>query len=163
MSNIKRDDSGKFIKGAPSPNPKGKSAGREVLNKEITEALRHALSAAHPDGAKGYMLELAQNKPALFVGMLQKVMPNETAVNVAVSLGDAMQEASDRLRAYEAGIIDITPAADSDRPAADSDRPAADSDRPAADKLNKLTLVNKDNALSLDKRRRRSLKPKTKD
>jgi hypothetical protein len=149
MSNIKRDDSGKFIKGAPSPNPKGKSAGREVLNKEITEALRHALSAAHPDGAKGYMLELAQNKPALFVGMLQKVMPNETAVNVAVSLGDAMQEASDRLRAYEAGIIDITP--------------AADSDRPAADKLNKLTLVNKDNALSLDKRRRRSLKPKTED
>lgn len=115
-------------KGMPSPNPKGKSAGREVLNKEITEALRHALNTAHPDGAKGYMLELAQNKPALFVGMLQKVMPNEAAVSVAVSLGDAMADASKRLEQYESRqLIDITPA--SPKPPAGSPKPEAASRR----------------------------------
>ena len=131
-----RNEKGHFVKGAPSPNPKGKAYGREILNKEITEALRHALETAHPDGAKGYMLDLAQTKPALFVGMLQKAMPSENNLSVvAVSLGDAMQEANDRLRAYEARMIDITPGdplkstIEHIQPAADSIQPAAESQR----------------------------------
>lgn len=96
-------------KGMKSPNPRGKAIGREYLVKEITEAMQHALETAHPEGAKGYMVEIAREKPALFVAMLQKVMPNEVAVTATISLGDAMAEANARLAAYEAKMIDVTP------------------------------------------------------
>jgi len=103
---IKRDDKGKFVKGAPSANPLGKAAGREVINKEIVEALHYAFNTAHPDGAKGYMLDIAREKPALFVGLLGRVMPNEVAVTATISLGDAMRAADERLASFQAKILE---------------------------------------------------------
>jgi len=102
-------------KGAPSVNPRGSGAPRLWIQKEVQEAVKKALEDAHPDGPAGYFTELARKKPELFIGMVQKIMPNETAVNVTVSLGDAMAEAQRRIEEYEKKLIDITPNASDDK------------------------------------------------
>jgi hypothetical protein len=112
LSNMKKRGNPNMIKGKPSINPAGAAAGRSHINKRVIEALQHALDTAHPDGAEGYFLEIAQKKPELFIGMIQKVMPNETAFNVTVSLGDAMRDAQLRIEAYERSMVDITPRVD---------------------------------------------------
>ena len=109
-------------KGGPSVNPRGKGVGRDKIQKDVVFGLHHALKTAHPDGVKGYFLDIARNDKALFVGMLSKVMPNETAVSVTVDLGDAMIEAQKRLDKFEAiesrqmttvkPVIDMTPMKD---------------------------------------------------
>lgn len=102
-------------KGSPSINPKGKAAGREIINTQVTAALKYALDNAVPGGSDEYFLDIARRKPELFVGMLQRIMPTETAVNVTVNLADAMADAERRLLAYqEQNTIDITPAATPD-------------------------------------------------
>ena len=109
LDNMKKRGNPNMIKGKPSINPAGAAAGRTHINKRVIEALQHALDTAHPDGAEGYFLEIAQKKPELFVGMIQKVMPTEQAVQITVSLGDAMRDAQLRIEAYERSMLDITP------------------------------------------------------
>jgi len=105
----KRPGNPNMVKGGPSINPKGKAAGKEIINTQVIAALEYALNNNDKGGAKEYFQDLANNHKALYVGMLQKVMPNETAVSVTVSLGDAMQEAQARIAEYENSMLDITP------------------------------------------------------
>lgn len=103
-----------WVKGV-SGNPKGKAAGREIINKEVLAAMHEALEHNKHGGAKEYFQHIANNHEALFVGMLQRIMPTETAVAVTVNLADAMADAERRLLAYqEQNTIDITPAATPD-------------------------------------------------
>lgn len=46
------------------------------ITKEVRDALREALESAHPDGAKGYFLEIAKTNPKVFMGAVQKLIPN---------------------------------------------------------------------------------------
>lgn len=99
-----------WIKGGKSPNASGRGAAREYLNKEITQALITALEDNNHGGSVEYFQYLANEKPAIFAGILTKVMPNEVSLAVTVSLGDAMRDAQARLDTYNATrLIDITP------------------------------------------------------
>lgn len=98
-----------WVKGGKSPNPKGAAHGREVINKEVTNAIKYALANNDQGSSEAYFVDLANNHKALFVGLVQRIMPNETAVSVTVSLGDAMQEAQARIAEYENSMLDITP------------------------------------------------------
>jgi hypothetical protein len=106
---MKKRGNPNMIKGKPSINPAGAAAGRSHINKRVIEALQHALDTAHPDGAEGYFLEIAQKKPELFIGLIQRILPQETALTVSVSIGDAMRDAQLRIEAYERSMVDITP------------------------------------------------------
>jgi hypothetical protein len=105
----KRRGNPAWVKGGPSPNPKGSGIARLWIQKEVTEAVKTALETAHPEGPAGYFRELAQKKPELFVGIISKLMPTETAVNVSVSIGDAMADAQRRVEEYKRKMLDITP------------------------------------------------------
>ena len=106
----KRPGNPNMKRGSPSVNPRGKRKGvKDAINAEVMDAVHHALNNAHPDGAKGYFLELAQKDKSIFMGVVQKILPTETAVSVVVSLGDAMTEAQRRVAELEAKMIDITP------------------------------------------------------
>ena len=98
-----------WVKGGKSPNPKGAAAGRDVINKEVTNAIKYALDNNDQGSSEAYFVDLANNHKSLFVGLVQRIMPNETAVSVTVSLGDAMQEANARIAEYERNMLDITP------------------------------------------------------
>jgi len=100
-----------MVKGGPSINPSGRSAGREFLNKDIEHAIHAALTDEEHGGSVGYMKALAKDKPALFVGLLQKVMPNDVAAHVhhtIIDLGSAMREAETRMAKMQS-MIDVTP------------------------------------------------------
>ena len=100
-----------MIKGAPSVNPRGRAASRDYLNRDIDHALREALNNEAHGGAVGYMQKLAAEKPALFCGLLQKVMPSDIAATVQhtiIDLGAAMAEAEARLARMQP-VLEITP------------------------------------------------------
>jgi hypothetical protein len=98
-----------WVKGGKSPNPAGAAAGREHINKQVIEALRYALDNNKEGSAEKYFVKLADENPSLFVGMIQKIMPTEQAVQITVSLGDAMRDAQRRIEEYERSMINITP------------------------------------------------------
>jgi len=100
-----------MVKVGPSLNPRGRAAGREFLNRDIDNAIHQALNNEDHGGAVGYMKKLAAEKPALFCGLLQKVMPNDIAATVQhtiIDLGAAMAEAEARLARMQP-VLEITP------------------------------------------------------
>lgn len=72
---------GKSVKGQANGGGRPKGSANKVT-KAVKEALREALEEAHPDGAKGYFLQVAADDPKTFMGVVQKLIPNEVVADV---------------------------------------------------------------------------------
>ena len=87
--------------------------GKGKYGKEIKEAVYRAFNDPKV-GAHKYLVDLAASHPAVFCGLLGKVIPAELHVSgsVLIDLGKAMLEADKRLKTHNdnaAPMIDITP------------------------------------------------------
>lgn len=71
-------------KGANRGNAgKGRPKGAQNKHtKAVKDALREALNESHPDGAKGYFLQVAADDPKTFMGVVAKLIPNEVVADV---------------------------------------------------------------------------------
>ena len=60
----------------------GRKKGTPNKLTPVKEALRQALENAHEDGAQGYLLQVAQEHPQVFMSAVQKLIP--TAVEATL-------------------------------------------------------------------------------
>ena len=94
---------------ATSPNPAGRGKARNVISTEVIEALRDSFQAV---GGVNYLIDMARNDVKTYAALIGKVIPSDVSVShtvAVVSLGDAMQQANERLAAHDLPIIDVTP------------------------------------------------------
>ena len=85
--------------------------GKGKFTKDIKEAVYRAFNDPRV-GAHEYLVGLSESHPAVFCGLIGKVIPAEINVtgSVLIDLGHAMQAAEQRLQAPDdTPIIDVTP------------------------------------------------------
>ena len=84
-----------FEKGHPKLGGRAKGTPNRHTQ-SVKDALRAALDQAHPDGAKGYFLDLARSDPRTFMGSVSKLIP--TAIEAKVE-----HEQTVTIRKYSSG------------------------------------------------------------
>ncbi len=66
----------RFIKHGGARRNAGRKKGvPNKLTTALKETILEALDEAHEDGGKGYLIKVAQEQPAVFCGLLGKVLP----------------------------------------------------------------------------------------
>lgn len=69
-----------FIKHGGARRNAGRKKGvPNKLTTALKETILEALDEAHEDGGKGYLIKVAQEQPAVFCGLLGKVLPMTVA------------------------------------------------------------------------------------
>tara|TARA_R110000744_G_scaffold5959_6_gene21052 strand:+ start:79 stop:390 length:312 start_codon:yes stop_codon:yes gene_type:complete len=82
--------------------------------KEIREKISWAFDKVAGASGEG-LVKLATDEPAIFYGLVAKIIPIQAQVQVThtlVSLGDAMLAAQTRLEGMQGAMIDVTPSDD---------------------------------------------------
>jgi hypothetical protein len=85
-------NSGQFK--SPHRGPGRPKGSKNRTPQALAQAFLNALDRAHPEGAEGYILRLAQDDPKTFTAALSKLLPRETGVTVR---HETIEEAMKRL------------------------------------------------------------------
>jgi hypothetical protein len=89
-------NSGQFK--SPHRGPGRPKGSKNRTPQALAQAFLNALDRAHPEGAEGYILRLAQDDPKTFTAALSKLLPRETGVTVR---HETIEEAMKRLESCE--------------------------------------------------------------
>ena len=104
----------------------------------IKDAVEHAFSTVNRDGQ--YLVNLSKEHPQVFCALVSKCIPAAVAVDVkihAIDLGNAMLEASQRLKDFNAKTIEHTPNTEQLLPIVDA---ITDDDQPTSVEADSLEL-----------------------
>ena len=93
----------------PDVETKPRTRGKGKLTIAVKDAVERAFNKVNHDGQ--YLVRLADEHPQVFCGLVSKCIPTAVAIDVKhhIDLGNAMLEASQRLKDFNAQTIEHTP------------------------------------------------------
>lgn len=70
-----------YEKGHPKYGGRKKGTPNKYTQ-EVRDAVRQALEESHPEGPVGYLKQVARDDPAVFMGVVKKLIPNAIEAQV---------------------------------------------------------------------------------